>query len=373
MSQTPSHERLALLQLNLVSGIGPRLQTLLLNRFDTAEGVFAASGPELLSVEGVGPKLSAAITAGRNFEEAHAEWERCSTAGLTLFFRDDDNYPASLKEIHDAPPVLYCRGKLEECDQLAIGMVGSRQCTVYGRAIAEKLAAGLCRAGITVISGLARGIDAAAHQGALRAGGRTLAVCATGLGNIYPPEHDTLAGEIAQQGALLSESPVLRGPNRGLFPQRNRIISGLSLGVVIVEAGRKSGALHTARHAMEQGREVFAVPGRIDTPSSMGCLDLIRDGVTLVRGVDDILDALGPLINPVRTGPETVVHAPRELNLNEQEAEVLNLIDTVPTPIDHVLAGTPIDSSRVLSTLTVLEMKRLISRVPGGCVVRTGR
>ncbi len=172
---------------------------------------------------------------------------------------------------------------------------------------------------MTVISGLARGIDAAAHRGALAGGGRTFAVCANGLAHVYPPEHGPLAEEIVGQGAVLSESPLERGPTRGIFPQRNRIISGLSLGVIIVEASRNSGALHTARHAMEQGREVFAVPGRVDSLASQGCHDLIRDGVTLVRDVDDVLESLGPLMSPVQVSAADTVLAPRELSLNEQE------------------------------------------------------
>lgn len=373
MQPAPDQNTLALLQLNLVSGIGPRLHTLLLNRFETAANVLAAMGSALLQVEGVGPKLSAAITAARDCAGAEREWERCQAAGVQIIFRNSAAYPEPLSRIPDPPPVLYCRGELLPQDLLAVGIVGSRQCTTYGRQVAAKLATGLCNAGITVVSGLARGIDGAAHRGALDAKGRTLAVFATGLAQIYPPEHVDLAHDISRQGALLSESPLDRGGNRGLFPQRNRIISGLCQGVVLIETGRASGALHTARHAYEQGREVFAVPGRIDSPHSMGCHDLIRDGAILVQSVDDVLEALGPLSAPVRTSAETIVHSPRELNLNEQESTILNLIDIAATPIDHVLAGAPFEASRVLATLTVLEMKRLIRRLPGSFVERTGR
>ena len=373
MSGGPIDEALALLQLNLVPGIGPRLQSLLLNRFGSAIDVLTASGPELLQVDGVGPRLSAAITASRSCEQAREEREHCATAGVDLILQTDVRYPEPLSRICDAPPVLYCKGELKPQDSLAIAIVGSRQSSAYGRQTAERFAHALANAGVTIISGLARGIDAAAHRGALAAGGRTLAVCATGLGHIYPPEHKDLAAEIVEQGAMLSESPLDRHGQRGLFPQRNRIIAGLSQGVIIVEAGRTSGALHTARHANEQGREVFAVPGRIDHPGCLGCLDLLRDGATLVRNVDDVLDALGPLSAPVRTSEQTVVHAPRELNLNEQELQILNLIETAPTAIDHVLGQTTLDSPRVLATLTVLEMKRLIRRQPGGFVERTGR
>lgn len=364
-------ESLALLQLNMIPGIGPRFMSLLLAKFGTAEQVFAAAGRDLLSINGIGPKVSAAITAASDLAQAQQEWERCLELNTGLIFRDSPAYPASLSETSDPPPVLYVRGDLLEQDQLAVAIVGSRRCTHYGRTQAHKIAGSLARAGVTIISGLARGIDSCAHKGALEAGGRTIAVCAPGLSTIYPPEHRTLADEISAQGALITESPLDRKPQRGLFPQRNRIIAGMSLGTVIVEAGRGSGALHTARHAMEQNRDVFAVPGRIDCSASDGCNDLIRDGAILIRNVDDVLEALGPLMNPVLSRSDSVVSVPRELNLNDQEREVLNLIDFAPTPIDTVLAGVEMESSRVLSTLTVLEMRRLVRRLPGSHVERT--
>jgi len=368
--EEPDLESLALLQLNLTPGLGPRLQTLLLNAFGSGEAVFAASGSELLRVEGIGPKVSASITRGREFHEARQEWDACQATGTQLIFQSAKNYPVSLRETHDPPAVLYIRGDLQERDLLAVGIVGARQCTHYGRTQAHRLASQLARAGITIISGLARGIDAAAHRGALEVGGRTIAVCAPGLGQIYPPEHRGLADEITQQGALLTESPLGRTALRGLFPQRNRIIAGLSLGVLIVEASRRSGALHTARHAMEQGRDVFALPGRIDSPASEGCHDLIRDGASLIRTVDDILEALGPALRPVSIGPHQTIAVARELNLNELEEKILNMIDFAPGSIDSVVGRADMETSRVLSTLTVLEMKRLIRRLPGGMVER---
>jgi DNA processing protein len=261
-------------------------------------------------------------------------------------------------------------GTYVPADQLAIGIVGSRHCTAYGRRQAHRLAQGLAMAGITVVSGLARGIDAEAHKGALEAKGRTIAVCATGLSNVYPPEHVELANQVRQNGCLLTESPMMQQPKSGLFPQRNRIISGLSQGVVLIEAGRNSGALHTARHAMEQNREVFALPGRVDSEASFGCLDLIRDGATLIRGVDDVLSALGPLVNPVKRTPTETVRRPAELQLSDQQRMILNLITEEPCPVDEVLRLAGIEPSRVLSTLTILEMKRLVRRLPGGFVQR---
>ncbi|MBW3540676.1 MAG: DNA-processing protein DprA [Planctomycetes bacterium] len=367
-------ELLAALRLNMVPGVGPRIRESLLEAFGTPQAVFAARGEQLRQVPGVGTKLALAILEQRETDSPHRELARCRDAGIRLVAVLDDVYPVALEKICDPPGILYCRGTLEPRDELAVAIVGSRRCTLYGRDQAERLARELALAGVTVVSGLARGIDAAAHRGALSAeNGRTIAVVANGLAAVYPPEHAALAGEVAARGAVLSEVPLDQPPRAGLFPQRNRIISGLSAGVVIVEASRTSGALHTARHAMEQGREVFAVPGRIDSLASEGCHDLIRDGATLIRNVDDVLEALGPLVEPVRRSENEQVFSPRELTLNDQERLVLNRIDSEPMHVDQVAAGLELETSRVLSTLTVLEMKRMIRRLPGGYVVRAMR
>lgn len=360
------------LRLNLVPGIGPRLQQALIDAFGSPSAIFEASLQELQQVDGIGPKLSAAIVANRDIAAATRECERCRATGVRLLVKGCAEYPRMLAQIHDPPSILYCRGTIEPCDELSVALVGSRRCSVYGRQQAERFAAALARTGITVISGLARGIDAAAHRGALEAGGRTIAVAATGLAQVYPPEHKELADEIASHGAIVCESPLDQEPVAGLFPQRNRIISGMSLGVIIIEATRTSGALHTARHAMEQGREVFALPGRVDSLTSEGCHDLIRDGVSLVRSVDDVLEALGPLISPVSRSDREKVHTPRELKLSDQERTILNLVTIDPRLIDEIVRESAIESSRVLATLTVLEMKRLLRRLPGGQVIRTG-
>jgi len=325
---------------------------------------------QLQQVQGVGTKLAAAIQIGRDCTAAKQELARCREMRIDLFAKSSPPYPKMLAEICDAPSILYSRGTLEPRDQLAVAIVGSRRCTLYGEQQAERLARTLANSGITIISGLARGIDAAAHRGALKAGGRTIAVAATGLATVYPPEHRELAEAVSEQGALVSEASLSQQPKPGLFPQRNRIISGMSLGVIIVEAGRKSGALHTARHAMEQGREVFAVPGRIDSPASLGCHNLLRDGVTLIRDANDVLEELGPLLEPVSQADHEEIHVPRELNLNDVEREILNHITLEPKHIDEVLREAAIDAARVLSTITVLEMKHLIRRLPGGYLVR---
>jgi len=367
------------LKLSLVRGIGPRLSQVLLERFGSPAAVLAAPPDLLRDVPGVGPKVATALFEARRSDEADLVLSRCRQRGVRLLAPHLDDYPRMLREIPDPPAILYANGTLEQRDALGIGIVGSRRCTAYGRKIAQKLAGGLARAGMTVVSGLALGIDSAAHRGALEAGGRTIAVLATGVDTIYPPEHEELAYEVAQQGAVISESPLGQKPLAGLFPQRNRIISGLSLGVIVIEASRSSGSLHTARHAMEQGREVFAVPGRIDSPHNEGCHALIRDGAKLITSVDDILEELGPLTEPVSLSPtpkshhETAepppteeVHSPRELTLSDQERKVLNLVPKEPIHIDQILRESDLEHSRILSTLTVLEMKRMVRRYPGG-------
>jgi len=366
-------ELLGALRLNLTRGLGPIAQTRLRNRFGSLGRIFQATREELLQVEGIGPKLATAILKRRDPHDALEELAACRERGVSLILIDDPQYPDLLREIPDPPQLLYVKGELTSPDRLSVGIVGSRRCTLYGRRQAERFARELASMGITIVSGLARGIDACAHRGAMEAEGRTLAVLGSGVEQIYPPEHETLAEEVIAHGALVSESCLRQAPVPGLFPQRNRIISGLCQGVLIVEASRNSGALHTARHACEQGRDVFVVPGRLDSLASEGCHDLIRDGAQLVRHVDDILETLGPLTQPTLAPGGQTVLTPRELNLNEQERSLLDLIPLEPGTVDEVLRASELDDARVLSTLTVLEMKRLIRRLPGGFVVRDPR
>lgn len=250
-----------------------------------------------------------------------------------------------------------------------------RHATAAGRRIAEQFAGGLARAGCTVVSGLARGIDAAAHRGALAAGGRTLAVLGSGLLDVYPPEHRELAHEVADGGAVLSELPPFTPPQASAFPRRNRIVSGLSLGTVVVQASARSGAMITARLAAEQGREVFAVPGPIDCRVTAGCHRLIRDGVTLVTNVDEILEELGPLFEKVTDTAGREVRHPAELQLDDLQRKVLTAIDQVAddshgSDIDAIMLDTNLESSQVLATLAALEIRHLIRRIPGNRVTR---
>jgi DNA processing protein len=359
--------------LSLVSGVGPRIRKTLLEHFGSAQAVLSAAPSDLREVPGIGAKISRAISAAAREIDVEAELALCRERGIAVIIESDDAYPSRLKEIPDPPGVLFVRGAFAPTDGLAVAIVGTRHATQYGLAQAERLAAGLSRAGYTIVSGLARGIDAAAHRGALKAGGRTLAVLGSGVLNVYPPEHVELAGEISLRGAVMSENPPMSPPLAGAFPQRNRIITGLSLGVIVVEASERSGALISARHAMEQGREVFAVPGRVDNRMSRGCHRLIRDGAKLVESVDDVLEELGPLATPTQREDGTQVRHPVELQLNEPEQAVLGAVDDEPTSIDDIAAASGLPVQNVLSTVSVLEMKRLIRRVSGNRVIRAFR
>ena len=358
------------LRLALVPGIGPRLSVLLLERFGTPAAVLTAAPSELRDVPGIGTKLSQAIARAPSREDAEAELERCRQAGIVVLTPTAAGYPRLLREIHDPPAVLFARGAVEPRDSLAVAIVGSRHATQYGVAQAERLAGSLARAGLTIVSGLARGIDAAAHRGALAAGGRTIAVLGSGLANIYPPEHVQLADEVAAAGAMLSESPPRTQPMSGAFPQRNRLISGLSLGVIVVEASAQSGALITARHAAEQGRDIFAVPGRVDSRVSHGCHRLIRDGAKLVETADDVLEELGPLVEATSDAAGQSVHHPAELLLNDVERQVLSAVTSDATTIDQVVSSSGLPTPQVLATLSVLEMRRLVRRISGNRVAR---
>ncbi len=358
------------LRLSLIPGVGPRLRKALLEAFGSAGAVLAAAPSELRGVPGVGSALTRRIAVAREEIDVQAQLDLCAAHNIRILTDQDDDYPRSLREIYDPPGILFVRGQILPQDAIAMAIVGSRHATQYGLAQAERLAASLARAGMTITSGLARGIDGAAHRGALAAGGRTIAVLGSGVLNLYPPEHAELSLEIAARGAVVSEAPPESPPMAGAFPQRNRIISGLSLGVLVVEASVQSGALISARHAMEQGREVFAVPGRIDSRMSRGCHRLIRDGAKLVETPEDILEELGPLVAPAENADGQAVHHPAELLLNEIEQQVLAAINTDATTIDAIVAASGLPTGQVLSTISALEMRRLVKRLSGNTLAR---
>jgi DNA processing protein len=366
----PSQELRDWLVLNLISGIGPRLRQSLLEHFGSVAEILAASPAHLRDVPGVGPKLARKVVAARDDINVDQEIALCREHRIDIIPEIDPRFPRMLREIPDPPGLLYCAGNLLPQDNLAIAIVGTRHASRYGLDQAASLASGLARAGMTIVSGMARGIDGAAHRAALAAGGRTIAVLGSGLLEIYPPEHKELSAEIAAHGAVVSEAPLRRPPKGDAFPQRNRIVTGICLGVIVIEAAARSGALISARLANEQGREVFALPGRVDSRLSTGCHRLIRDGAKLVENVDDVLEELGPLVSPTADEAGNSVHHPGELQLNEQERAVLQHIEVDPIEIDLLarLSGLPI--GRVLSTISVLEMRRLIRRVTGTAVCR---
>ena len=364
----------ARVRLACVPGIGPRLRQVLLERFGSHEAVFAAAAAEIAALPGIGRKTAGAIGDPAVERTAGEVIDLCHRRGVSILAAGEAGYPPLLSRIVDPPGILFVRGAIEPCDGLAVAIVGARHATAYGRRIAWQLAGGLARAGYTVVSGLARGIDAAAHRGALDAGGRTLAVLGNGVLDVYPPEHADLATEVASRGAVLGEALPLAQPSPGCFPQRNRVISGLSLGTVVVEASSRSGALITARIAGEQGREVFAVPGPIDSRMSRGCHDLLRDGARLVHSVDDVLEELGPLFETTTSADGRPIQTPAELQLGDLERRVLDACDALrpagPVLIDDIVAACGLAASQVIATVGVLEMRRILQRLPGNQVER---
>ena len=364
------NETEAALCLNLVPGIGPIVYADLIDAFGSPSNVLNAAPAQLREIPGVGSKLVHGIVNAKSTGNVAGQLEICRQNKIEILERSCDQYPQRLSEIYDPPTILFCQGKLIPADNVAMAIVGTRHATRYGIKIAEQLARGLSMAGVTIVSGLARGIDAAAHRGALESGGRTIAVLGGGHLKLYPPEHADLATQICGQGAVVSESLPESSPKSGSFPRRNRIVTGLSLGVIVVEAADRSGALISARLAMEQGREVFAVPGRIDNRTSRGCHRLIRDGAKLVENVDDVLEELGPMATPTQLDDETTIRRPAELKLTEQESQVLNAIGTEATQFDLIVEQTGLPPARVLSTISILEMRRLVRRVSGTALVR---
>jgi DNA processing protein len=360
-----------LLTLSLVPGIGPRLTAALLERFGSAAAAMRASIAELSAIPFITPRLAESIQQASQRSDAAAEMERMERHGVRLIALGSPEYPSCLANINDPPYLLYLRGAVTAADANAVALVGSRHCTDYGRRVAARLAAGLARAGVTVISGLARGIDGVAHRAALEAGGRTLAVLAGGLSRIYPPEHAELAREIEVSGALLTESKMDQGPLAGLFPVRNRIISGLSKVVVLVEAAEKSGALITANHAGEQGRTVMAVPGSVEATSSGGTNDLIRKGAVLCRSVEDILEELhgvsamvvaekkaasAPAAPPAASGPPP--------GLDEEQRRIWEMLTAV-CHLDQLVHRLGLTVPQVSGALMMMEMKKVVRRLPG--------
>jgi DNA processing protein len=363
--------REALVALNLVEHVGPVRVRQLLEHFGDAPSILRASRSQLLQVRGIGEETAEAIAAWEKNTNLGAELKRIAEFGCRIVIQDDPEYPESLRQIYDPPIVLYAKGDLSPKDKNAVAMVGSRMTTHYGLEVARKLAYQLAYLGVTVVSGGARGIDTAAHQGALSGKGRTIAVLGTGINLVTPPENARLFEQIAANGALITQFPFNRPPDKQSFPIRNRIVAGMTLGTVVVEANLTSGALITANFANEYGRQVFAVPGRIDSPRSKGCHDLIKKGAKLCEGVEDILSEFEYLFPASNRSPSAgQTGGLPALELSENEQKVYDALDHEEVGIDDVIRKSGLPPSTVSVTLLSLEMKRLVRQLPGKMFVR---
>lgn len=352
----------------MVEGIKPLHRAALLRAFETAENVFRLSELELSSVSEIKPELAYRI-AHFDLRQAEKELKEAERQRVRLIVFQDEKYPASLRSIPDPPVVLYVQGDWED-EAPHVALVGSRKPTPYGLNTAQLLSRDLAGVGVTIVSGLARGIDARAHNAALEAGGSTIAVLGSGLDVVYPSEHKMLANRIAQQGAVISEFPFRTPPNRENFPIRNRIISGLSHAVVVVEASMKSGSLITARMAIEQGREVLAVPGSIFNESSQGCHALIKDGAALVQSWKDIIAEL-PEEASLHILKQAEEKTSEDTSLTETEKNLVSLLSfEQPKHVDQLSVQTGIKSQMLLAALVSLELKNYITQMPGKHFIR---
>jgi DNA processing protein len=362
----------ALVGLNMIEGVGPVRVRQLLEFFGDAPSVLKASKQQLLSVRGIGEDTATAIANWENSLDLAGELKRIADFGCHIVIQSDADYPAALREIYDPPIVLYVKGSLTSADKNSVAMVGSRQTTHYGIETARKFGYQLAYTGVTVISGGARGIDTAAHQGALSAKGRTIAVLGTAINIVFPPENAELFERIAANGAVISQWPFNRNGDRQSFAIRNRIVAGMTLGTVVVEANLTSGALITANFATEYGRQVFAVPGRIDSPRSKGCHELIKKGAKLCEGIEDILSEFEYLF-PASNRPPAVSETGLlpALELSESEQKVYDVLHNEELSIDDVIRKSGLPASATSVALFSLEMKRLIRQLPGKMFLRS--
>ena len=364
--------REALIALNMVEGVGPVRARSLIEHFGEAPAILSASRQELLRVRNIGADTADKIAGWEKNVDLAGELKRIADFGCHVLIQSDDAYPAMLREIYDPPLVLYVQGTLTPKDKNPVAMVGSRMTTHYGIETARKLAYQLAYVGVTVVSGGARGIDTAAHQGALSGKGRTVAVLGTGINLVAPPENAELFERIAENGAVITQFPFNRPADKQSFPIRNRIVAGMTLGTVVVEANLTSGSLITANFATEYGRQIFAVPGRIDSPRSKGCHELIKKGAKLCEGVEDILsefEYLFPASNRPPSPGETGMLPALELPASEQKVMAAVRAGEENT-IDEIIRASGLPSSAVNVALFGLEMKRLVKQLPGKLFVR---
>lgn len=366
------------LRLHLTNEVGAKTFAKLLKYLGGIDKALGATAGQLASVPGIGPKTAEKIAANRDGVEVEAEMDLADKLGVRIITLEDEAYPNLLSRIDDPPPLLYVKGTLLREDALAVALVGSRNCSLYGQEQASRLSHLLAAAGFCVVSGLARGIDTAAHRGALAADGRTIAVQGCGLAQVYPPENRDLAQRIVEQGALVSEFPLKYEPLPTTFPMRNRIISGLSLGTIVVEAQARSGALITARLALEQNREVMAVPGRVDAPGSFGPHQLINDGAKLIAGIEDVLEALGQigktLSEHALTKAEIATQAVEpslfdtsKIPLSPPEGAIIKCLDHEAVHIEEIITRSSLSAAQANAAVTSLQLKGLLKQLPGSC------
>ncbi len=359
-----------LVRLNLPGCVGAGRLKKLLAACAGTEDVFRLSPQSLQEICNIGPRTAQKILDDKYRGWAATELKKVEKKGYRLIPFGDSQYPALLTETPDPPLVLYVRGDVQCLHSTAIAIVGTRRCSRYGRETARRIASELGALGLTVVSGLALGIDAEAHRGALDAGAKTIAVFGTGIDHIYPAEHDGLARQVEASGAIVSEFPLGTKPRKENFPRRNRVISGLSRGVLVVEAPVRSGALITARTATEQGREVFAIPGRADNPSAAGSHNLIRDGAKLTVSAKDILEEIAPqLADRALTSPAAPEAQPA-LDLTPEEKTVLQVLDKDPMALDTVIVESGLDAAAVTGVLLKLQLKQLVEKLPGSMYAR---
>lgn len=349
--------------LRLVRGVGNVTYRQLLDRFASPREVLRTPLATLTEA-GISARIAQAIGAFDQWKEVEAELEQLARLNTRLVTQTDTEYPERLRQIHDPPPFLYTRGRFAPQDDLAIAIVGARSASTYGRKMAREIAHELAGCGVCVVSGLARGIDSEAHQASLEAGGRTIAVLGSGLDVVYPREHIALAERIAESGAVVSEFSFGSQPEAGNFPYRNRVISGLSLGTVVVEATEKSGSLITAQCALDQNREVFAVPGPVTASRSRGPHRLIKDGAKLVESIDDILSEIAPALARTDRAEKNETSAP-VVPLEPDEERVFQLFPEEAVQVDTLITGSGLEPARVLEVLLGLELKGIVTQLPG--------
>lgn len=351
---------------NLVPGVGPARFRRLLSYFGSAEAAWRASTPDLVAA-GLDGRTVEQVLARRARIDLDHEQERVERAGVAVVTLDDRSYPPLLKNVIDAPPLVYVRGQIEPADELALAVVGTRRMSVYGKQVCERIVREVAGRGVTIISGLARGIDAAAHRAALEVGGRTVAVLACGVDAVYPAEHQGLAREVAEHGAVISEYPLGSNPDPGNFPARNRVISGMSRATLVVEAGETSGALITANFALDQGRDVLAVPGSIFSPGCVGTNRLIQSGAKPILDVNDIFEEL----DVVTVGQQLEFRAVAPDD--PVERSLLDVLTGEPTHVDEIVRRLALPVASVSSALALLELKGMARHVGGMHYVMTGR